>query len=167
MMTLIMGGCGDARLDELADQLEQIRQAPDTQRLLVVPSIPEYQPLAFTQDNDRSPFARPTSEGRSAQLPSADTQVVPELTRELAPLEHFSLQELTLVGMMQMNNRQRALIRTPEGEVLYVGQGDYIGQDNGQVGRVGDKNLEIDEHIFTQDKGWQQRKVVLVLGSDE
>ncbi|MGM0614151.1 MAG: pilus assembly protein PilP [Pseudomonadota bacterium] len=168
MLAVLLGGCADARLDELAGELEQIRQAPGSQPPLVVPHIPEYQPLAYTHAEERSPFLAPEAvAGQSASVQVADANLAPDTSRESQPLERFSLQELALVGMLEMNNRQRALIRTPEGDVLSVSEGNYIGPDYGQIVRIGAKRIEIDERIFTQTRGWQVREAVLVLDGEE
>lgn len=164
----LLGGCADARLGELAEELEQIRQAPGTQPPLVVPHIPEYQPLAYTHGGERSPFLAPEAvASQSAPVLVANANLAPDTSREPQPLERFSLQELALVGMLEMNNRQRALIRTPEGDVVSVSEGNYIGPDYGRIVRIGAKRIEIDERIFTQTEGWQVREVALVLDGEE
>ncbi|MFO7910255.1 MAG: pilus assembly protein PilP [Halomonas sp.] len=168
MLTVLLGGCADAQLDELAQELDQIRQTPGSQPPLVVPDIPEYQSLGYRHSDGRSPFLAPEAvAGQSATVPGANASLAPDTSREPQPLERFSLQELSLVGMLQMSNRQRALIRTPEGDVISVSEGNYVGPDYGRIVRIGEKRIEIDERIFTQTEGWQVREAALALDGDE
>ena len=165
---LLLSGCIDAQLGSLAQQLEQIRQVPGAQQPLVVPRVPEYQPVAYVHGGSRSPFLAPDAvTGLSVPAQTVSYELAPDTSREPEPLEQFSLQELRLVGMLKMNDRQRALIRTPEGDVVSVNEGNYIGPDYGRIVRIDDTHIEIDERIFNQTSGWQIRDVTLAIGDNE
>lgn len=162
---LLLSGCADAQLGGLAQQLEQIRQAPGVQKPLVVPHVPEYQPVAYVHGDKRSPFLAPEAVASlSVPTQTVNYELAPDTSREKEPLERFSLQELQLVGMLKMNDRQRALIRTPEGDVMSVSEGNYIGPDYGRIVRIDDTHIDINERIFNQTSGWQIRDVTLAIG---
>jgi len=168
VLPLLLSGCADAQLGSLAQQLEQIRQAPGAQQPLVVPHVPEYQPVGYTHEDKRSPFLAPEAVADlSMPVQTVSYQLAPDTSRDPEPLERFSLQELQLVGMLKMNDRQRALVRTPEGDVVSISEGNYIGPDYGRIVRIGDTHIEIDERIFTQTSGWQIRDATLAIGDDE
>ncbi|MGS2744493.1 pilus assembly protein PilP [Halomonas sp. LS-001] len=165
---LLLSGCADAQLGSLAQQLEKIRQAPGVQQPLVVPNVPEYQPVAYVHEDKRSPFLAPEAvAGFSVPVQTVSYELAPDTSRDPEPLERFSLQELRLVGMLKMNDRQRALVRTPEGDVVSVSEGNYIGPDYGRIVRIGDTHIEVNERIFTQTSGWQIRDVTLTIGNGE
>lgn len=165
---LMLSGCADPQLGSLVQQLEQIRQAPGVQQPLVVPHVPEYQPVAYVHGDERSPFLAPEAmAGLTVPAQMINYELAPDTSREPEPLEQFSLQELQLVGVLMMNNRQRALIRTPEGDVVSVNEGNYIGPDYGRIVRIDDTHIAVNERIFNQTSGWQIRDVTLAIGDGE
>lgn len=167
MLTGLLGGCADAQLAELAKELGQKRKAAGTQLSVAVSPVPEYQRPAYIHGGERSPFLDPeTVAGQSASVQRANANRAPETSREPQSLELFALEELTVVGILQMNNHQRALIRTPEGEVASVSEGHYIGSDYGRVKRIGARHIEIDERVLTSSGDWQVREATLLLDGE-
>lgn len=156
--------CGDANLEQLDTTLAEIRRTPGGQVPAIVASLPDPQPLHYQHAEARSPFLAPeiVSSAERLLLPEA-SEFVPDLQRVPEPLESFQLQSLRLVGTLSMEGRQMALIATPEGNVINVRAGNYLGNNHGRITRIAPQEVTIVERVFSQQQGWQERKAALVI----
>jgi type IV pilus assembly protein PilP len=162
-VVLMLAGCADANMPQLTQTLRDIREAPSTQPRIDIPEVPDYAPLPYRHSDSRSPFLAPDAVVDSAFTQPQSGELAPDQARTPEPLERFSLEELRLVGTLQMGQRQRALIRTPEGEVVSVSVGNYAGLNYGRISRITEQRIDINERIFTQRDGWQVRDAALTL----
>lgn len=159
-----LAGCADANMQQLTQELGDIREAPGSQPRIDVPEVPDYAPLPYRHRDARSPFLAPDAVVDSTFMkPGDNSELAPDQARAPEPLERYSLQELKLVGTLQMGQRQRALIHTPDDEVVSVGVGNYVGSNYGRISRITEQRIEIHERVFTQRDGWQVRDVTLAL----
>ncbi|MDX1355887.1 MAG: pilus assembly protein PilP, partial [Halomonas venusta] len=62
-----------------------------------------------------------------------------------------------------MGEQQVALIEPPEGEVISVREGDYLGTNHGLINQIGPQGITIVERVFSPQQGWQQRQITLTL----
>ena len=53
---VLLAGCGDANLSQLDTVMEEIRRTPAGQPPVIIPTIPEYQPVDYRYREVRSPF---------------------------------------------------------------------------------------------------------------
>ena len=162
-VVFMLAGCADANREQLTQTLREIREAPGSQPRIEIPEVPDYAPLPYRHRDMRSPFLAPDAVVNSASTQPKGGELAPDQTRAPEPLERFSLQELRLVGTLQMGQRQRALIRTPDDEIVSVSVGNYVGPNDGRISRITEQGIEINERIFTQRDGWQVRDATLAL----
>lgn len=163
-VVFILAGCADANIAQLTQKLRDIRETPGSQPRIEMPEVPDYEPLPYRHSDMRSPFLAPDAVVDSTfTQPGGNSELAPNQERTPEPLERYSLQELRLVGTLQMGQRQRALIRTPEDEVVSVSVGNYLGANYGRISRITEQRIEINERVFTQREGWQVRDVTLAL----
>ncbi|AQU83401.1 MAG: pilus assembly protein PilP [Halomonas sp.] len=157
-------GCSDANLEQLDTTLAEIRRTPEGQLPAIVASLPDPEPLRYQYAEARSPFLAPEilSSAERLLLPEV-SEFVPDLQRMPEPLENFQLQSLRLVGTLSMEERQVALIATPEGNVVNVQAGNYLGSNHGRITRIAPQEVTIVERVFSQQQGWQERKTALVI----
>lgn len=165
-LTLTLAGCAETDKAQLAQQLSEIREAPGSQPRIEIPHVPLYAPVIYDHSDVRSPFLAPDAVADTAFTQSDNSELAPDQARTPEPLERYALRELKLVGTLQTTQRQRALIQTPEGDVVSAGIGNYIGPDFGQITRITAQRIEISERVFTPRDGWAIREAELTVAAD-
>lgn len=161
----LLAGCADANLDELENTLVDIRRSPGEQPPSVAMEWPESRSLSYRYSEERSPFLLPETVAETVTNPR-EGPLAPDQQRVAEPLEAFQLQELRLVGTLRMGGRQVAMIISPDGNVTSVREGNYIGTDYGRISRISDQEIVVDEQVFTQRAGWQERQVSLAINAE-
>ena len=79
------------------------------------------------------------------------------------PLEDYSLESLTMVGSLQLDNVRWALIRSKDGIVHRRSLSDYMGKNNGRILKVTEDSVELQELISQSSFGCIKRTTVLHL----
>ncbi|GHA98695.1 pilus assembly protein PilP [Modicisalibacter luteus] len=155
--------CSDAELDSLDQRLIAMRDSP-TGKVAPLPEAPVYRAVTYDQAGLRSPFLpeRPEPE----ETPAGEN-LAPDLTRPRDPLEAYPLDELTLVGTLQIDGRRSALVRDPEGQVHRAYLGDYLGTDFGRIVAITEASLQLVEVVTNGQRGWIERSRTLYLNNDD
>lgn len=144
-------------------QLYQLRTQPLGQ-IDPLPYFSEFVLPHYTQDpTQRDPFTPDSALLAAISKPTPETALAPDLERIRTPLEDLRLDELSLRGIMQRGEKIRALLLTPDGQLVSVSQGDYLGQNHGRIVQLDFRGLTLDERIYLEDKGWQKRQKRLEL----
>lgn len=165
VVVTVLAGCADAGLDQLERTLAGIRQSPGGQPPGVSVVWPESQALAYLYSEERSPFLAPDAIAEGGISPT-DGALAPDQQRVQEPLERFQLQELRLVGTLRMGGRQVAMIASPDGNVTSVKEGNYMGSDYGRISQIAAQEIRVNERVFTQRDGWQERQVTLTINQE-
>ncbi|MGO2241924.1 MAG: pilus assembly protein PilP [Halomonas sp.] len=163
---VLLMGCAEPDLEPLAQTLTDIRQSPVGEPPTISVLEPESASLDYLYSDQRSPFLAPQAIAEDGNERSDRVQA-PNPQRALQPLEHFPLQELHLVGTMTMAGRRLALIASPDGAVTSVKEGDYMGTNDGRIAQIDAQALHLTEQVLTQQDGWQERQVSLVINADD
>ncbi|WP_085919590.1 pilus assembly protein PilP [Halomonas sp. CSM-2] len=158
---LLLTGCADPALSQLEATLDDIRQTSSSEPVMVIPYVPLYPAQRYQHSEARSPFLPPQSTQDRAYGAAGENG--PDPQRPAEPLERFSLQELQLVGTIRMDGRRVAMIATPEGEVVNVREGHYMGTNYGRIVAISAQEIEIRERVYTQQNGWQTRPASLTI----
>ncbi|MFC7369237.1 pilus assembly protein PilP [Vreelandella zhaodongensis] len=157
-------GCSDPQLEQLDQALVEIRRSADAPAAGVVKTLPAYQSLDYRYDDTRSPFlAAERVRSDEAPVEQQISPLAPTQQRTPEPLESFQLQTLRLVGTLRMGDQKVALIAPPEGDVVSVREGNYLGTNHGLIHHVSPQEIIIVERVFSPQRGWQERQVTLTL----
>ncbi|SDN42276.1 pilus assembly protein PilP [Vreelandella arcis] len=162
----LLTGCADPSLTQLEATLSDIRQMPSGEPAMVIPYVPLYPAQRYQHSNARSPFLPPESIPNSASGERLVSENAPDQQRSPEPLERFSLQELQLVGTLQMGTRNVAMVAAPDGEVVTVREGNYVGTDYGRITAISDQKVRITERVYTRQNGWQSRPATLTIDDE-
>ena len=162
--TIGLAGCGHDSGD--------LRQWMTQQREQTTPSVTplreptSYTPLDYTEAEAGNPFGdeRLTRVLRS-QLRTADPStalIEPELNRRKQPLEAYPLDTMTMVGSLQQEGQDVALLRV--NNLLYqVGMGEYLGQNYGLVKAISENAVTLREIVQDAAGEWLERPAQLEL----
>ncbi len=161
-----LSGC--IKVDDTTD-LKRFVQETDAKPAGRIEPLPEFKPyesFLYRATSLRGPFQpliriEPTEEDE--QLIKNDLK--PDFERPKEPLEAFKLEQLTMVGTIQMldGGELSALIKDGNGEIHRVHSGNYIGRNYGEIALVNETQLDIVEIVPNGRDGWMKRPRNLVL----
>lgn len=160
LAAVLLAGCsGD--MSDLRGYVERIKQRQGEE----VPPIPEFEPYQsfnYAPEQLRDPF-RPQAGFAEPDEPEgpSTSELKPDTDRRKEPLESFALDGLDMVGTLERDGRQWALIRDPDDAVHQVMEGNYLGQNYGQITRVTRSKVELVELIPDGQGGWMEREAAI------
>ena len=159
----LLAACSERpQFDEINQKLAELRDKPRGQ-LDPVPEFPEPRIARYTHGQARDPF---TPEQTSvAPVTARVSELTPDTQRRRHPLERWQLNELSLRGVMRRSGEVRALILTPDQELVSVQVGDYMGQNHGRIVTISSQSIRLVELVHDHQAGWQEREQELSFSS--
>ena len=126
---------------------------------VVTPEIVTYQAYDL-----RDPFQRrmARTEEDVGEGPIGDG-VRPDPDRSREFLESFPLDTLTMVGTLELDGVNYALMRDLENVVHRVSEGNYMGTNHGRVVRVRADRVDLVELFEDARGGWVERRTQVVM----
>ena len=151
-------GCGD-NMDDLDLYINEIKAKPGG-RIDPLPEITPYNVFMYTADAQgiRSPFVPDTPQASST---SGGTR--PDRDRSREHLESFSLDTLTMVGTLDMNETNYGLVQTTDGLIHRVTIGNYMGQNDGRITEISESEITLVEIISDGIGGYIERDAAVSL----
>lgn len=157
--SLAIGGCS-RDTDDLDSYIDEIHDRPAR----ALEPVPEPEPARSHRYPDldiRNPFAplsfaEPDDDGDDV----ADGPT-PDRDRPTEPLEEFALDSMRMTGILEQDGSRWALIRDPSGTVHRVQEGNYLGENHGEIKRITEQRVDILELVPAQDGGWREREASL------
>ncbi|MCB1738461.1 MAG: pilus assembly protein PilP [Gammaproteobacteria bacterium] len=148
-----LGGC-ESGGEDLNKWLRSVkaRKAPKVEPL---PAPVVYEPVPYQQHEERTPFEAVVLS--APDVKPVVSEISPDFERQREPLEEFALSELTLVGTLVRDEGMVALVKTPQGEVVRVKQGNYMGRNFGLVEAMDQQSLVLREIVKDDSGRWQKR----------
>ncbi|EAS63121.1 pilus assembly protein PilQ [Photobacterium angustum] len=116
----------------------------------------------FVMTSKRVPFVKPIPEQLLAKKEKGECWQ-PQLDRQLSKLENFALEKLSMKGVIGNKKQLWGLVFTPEGDLMKIKPGQYIGLNRGKVLTVSDKIIEIEETLPDGKGCWLKRPTKLAL----
>lgn len=151
---LILAGCQSSSNEDLYAFMEQ-EKAQRGGRIDPLPAYPPYVSVVYSAAGLRAPFEPPRTIvlRQETGTPSAP----PDNSRPPEYLERFNFAELSVVGSINMNDVQWALITEENGTVHRVRIGNFLGQNHGKIVRIDDTLVEVVEIVPDGQGGWIER----------
>ncbi|MCW8329641.1 pilus assembly protein PilP [Photobacterium sp. SDRW27] len=142
-----------------------IGQAHDEALAEVAPLQEQYKFVAdeFVMTSPRVPFIRPRPELAESEPETAKACWQPDVRQVRGPLESYPLVQLSMKGVLGDGNQLWALIYTPEGKLVKIREGYYLGLNHGRVLQVSPKSIEIEEILPDGVGCWLKRPIKLTL----
>jgi type IV pilus assembly protein PilP len=153
---LALAGCADSKLDELKRYTEEIKAEPPGP-LEPLPEVQQVDTFVFEPGNRRDPFVMDDSSARAA-APGTGGGLAPDPLRRKEELEQYPLDSLRMVGTLEQNETMWALIATPDGILHRVRVGNYMGQNNGQITRITENEIQLIEVVSDGPGDWRERQ---------
>ena len=113
-----------------------------------VDPLPALKPAAvfiYTASNEADPFnKRNLRVQKTEELDTGGGENAPDLTRKKEPLEAFPIDALQLVGVMNLDGIDWAIVAAPDQTVHRVTEGNYMGQHHGEIVLVQGRQLRVE-----------------------
>lgn len=155
LSVVLLSACGGGDMKDLETFVAETGK--DMQgKIPPLPKVKPYEPFAYDAFDLPDPF-KPRKLSRSAG------GLQPDLDRPREPLEAFSLETLSMVGVISQKGTIQAIIRNPDKAVYHVHVGNYMGQNFGLITRITDSEVELREIVQDSAGDWSERTSVLNL----
>ena len=156
----LLAAC-NSRIDVVNEQMQQIHSQPPTP----VPPAPVFLPIpsfAYGAQQLRSPFIPPSLAMELRVM--AGRQIMPDLSRPPQFLEQFPLESLIMKGTIKRGGGTlHALIQAPEGGVVRVEKGNYLGKNYGRIVDISPSQITVVEIVPNGRDGFIERPRNLVM----
>ncbi len=160
--SMILAGLSAAVLAGCAQDTQQVEvwvaevRARPAQPLDPLPPLQTFPAYEYSSQGLRDPFAAPQN-SREAAGPR------PDPNRRKEALEAFPLDALRMVGTIGDGGGIVALVLAPDKVTHRVRSGNYLGQSDGRVVRIGPERIDMVELVSDGSGGWMERQATLAL----
>jgi len=152
-----LSGCGGSGMDDLQNFVAETGK--DMQgKIESLPEVKVYEPFSYDAFDLPDPF-----KPRKLSTSGGGGGIQPDLNRPKEPLEAFSLETLSMVGMLSRQGVIHAVIRTPDKAIYHVKKGNYVGQNFGLVTQITDSEVTLREIVQDSAGDWSERTSTLLL----
>lgn len=129
-----------------------------------IPPVITAEIVSYEAYDLRDPFQRRVARADDAgEEQVAGDGVRPDFDRRREFLENFPLDTLRMVGTLEIEGVNYALIRDNDNVVHRVAEGNYMGGNHGRVARVRSDRVELVELYEDPRGGWLERRAQVLL----
>lgn len=159
----VLTGCSN-QLEKTTVELNLIETSP----AVVVDKIPEFssvQTANYQVGHLRNPFFSETMQNIVKSI--GERRVSVDLNRKRGPLEAFDISLFQMPGVFEKQGVLSALVQTPDGDVVVVKVGDYLGLNYGRITSINKSNIEVMEAIPDGLGGYLGQPVSLTVTEEQ
>jgi type IV pilus assembly protein PilP len=148
LLMISLSGCQEDKpnLQQFVNEVKARQQS----EIPALPEIKPYKSFSYAASEMRDPFTRTVVE----QLPEAvkpdeplpDNGIKPDKHRVKELLEAYSLGNLQLMGTLEQD-KLWALVRSPDGVIHRVTEGNYMGTNHGKILKITETELLLKEIV--------------------
>ncbi|MFP4080404.1 MAG: pilus assembly protein PilP [Ectothiorhodospira sp.] len=161
LLSVLLAGCGQD-LSDLETYAERIKQRPGG-GIEPIPEVEPHEPFTYP-GHERDPFdpsVVDTQVDPRAGQQDSDVRIDPDRPKEF--LEQFPLDSLRMMGTLEQNDTRWGLIRTPEGVILRVREGNYMGKNHGRIDTITPAGIQLTEIVPDGFGGYEERETSIAL----
>ena len=144
LCTALLLACSND-MSEVKDAISEIKASTPAD-IEPIPEIKVYEKYTYQSADLRSPFM-PDEDSEAAANTAQGNGLRPNPNRNKEFLEDFPLDTLTMVGTLNTNKVNYALVLTADGLIHQIRTGNYIGQNEGEILSISDRGIEIRELV--------------------
>lgn len=155
----MLAGCGEHRMDDLKRFIDNAHKDRKP-RVDPLPRVKPHETFAYTASQLTDPFFKGNLE---RSQPSHSKGNAPDLHRRKEPLEQYPLDSLRMVGTLSRGPTSWAVIRAPDGTIHRAQQGNYMGQNFGQIMEVTTNKVFLVELVPGGNESWVERETNIAI----
>ncbi|MDR4517825.1 MAG: pilus assembly protein PilP [Nitrosomonas sp.] len=126
-----------------------------------LPEVKLFEFFTYEAFDIPSPFVPRKNE----QVQHSNDGIKPDLARRKEFLESFPLESLEMVGSLEQDEIVYGVVKTPEGSLLRVSVGNYLGQDYGRINQISESQIKLRELVQDGINEWTERISTLMLNN--
>jgi len=165
--TLLVSGCYNSSMEDLDLYVKEVK-ARKAEPLDPIPEIKHIEPFFYRAAGRRDPF-EPEAPQKQEE-PKGETEsgggIKPNEFRRHEELEAMPLDTLRMVGTLRQQDAIWALVTTKDGIVHRVRVGNYMGQNDGQIMKIGEEGIELIEIVPDGKGGYRERRASIALSAE-
>jgi len=157
LISVALAGCVNDNVSDLQTYVQKTK----AKKPAPIPPLPDaktYETYTYDETSLRDPFQR---SARPPTVTTTNNSFRPNMKRQREVLEQFPLDTLNMVGSLEQGGERWALIKSQEGTLYRTKKGRYIGQDYGQIIRVTESEIVLQETVPDGLGGWIKRQATL------
>jgi type IV pilus assembly protein PilP len=162
--------CVSKDISDIENKVAEIMARPGG-RIEPLPEIKPYEAYAYQsgQANARNPFKLfYVIEKPELEAGTVDDGLTEEMEREIRnrnreELEQFELDSLRMVGTLDNEDNNWAIVLDPDGVIHRVSVGNYLGVNIGKVINIYEDRIELREIVQDSNGRWEEREAALAL----
>ncbi|WP_344799162.1 pilus assembly protein PilP [Litoribacillus peritrichatus] len=169
LISITLAGCyGQKGLSDIKAYMADIRSKPHG-RVEPLPEFHAYESFTYQASELRSPFTKPVVIEVLHTEVKKTQNIFPDLDRSKEYLERFAITTLAMVGTLAREGDDLwALISDENGDVHRVKEGNYLGQNHGEIISVSELGLQVLEIVPDGNGDWIQRpRAIQIDGLEE
>lgn len=163
-LALALAACGGEQHQDLKEELRNLSK--DLRgRIEPLPVVKPYEPVPYAASDMPDPFSAAKIEV-IAKGGTGGGKLKPDENRPKEPLESFPLESLRMVGIIQQQKQNFALIKA-DASLYRVRVGNYMGQNFGVITQITENELKLRELVQDAGGDWTERVSSLQLQESE
>jgi type IV pilus assembly protein PilP len=158
-----LAACSHDPTGDLAMYVKKVK-SQQVSKIAPLPEFTPYESFTYAASDLRDPFTAPSfTTQQAAPSQASNNGLKPDFDRPREPLEEFPLDSLRMVGTLEQDKRNWALINDTDGTIHRVQAGNYLGQNFGKITRITEFEVELTEIIPDGIGGWMERPATIAL----
>lgn len=166
-LLMLLVGCSNDDFSDLTQYILEIKAKPKG-KIKPLPEVKIIEPFIFRPEDLRDPFEplKPAEVDESVAVNSKTSSLKPDTTRRKDELEAFPLENLKMVGTVNIKTTLWALIALKSGQdktVYRVRVGHHMGQNYGKIIRVDTDKVELMEMVQEKPGIWHEQPISITM----
>ena len=161
ILSLFLAACANKDTSDLRDYVKEVNARP-AGGIKPIPEVKQVASYLYSVADRRDPFVRQRAAAEEIE-PIVNSGIRPDFNRRKEELESYSLDTLRMVGTLEQEDGQWALVKTNDGTIHRVQQGNYMGQNHGRIVNINENRIELIE-LVRQGGGYLEKEAALALG---
>ena len=156
LVMLVITACADKSMSDLS-QFVTDTKSKYMGKVEALPIITPYESYSYKMEEQRDPFKPSVSLVKSVALKRSSNGIRPNEVRNKEELEKFPLESLIMVGVMNNNGQNWAIIKAPDNSIYRVRSGNYMGENHGKIQKITEARIDLKEIVADGQGGWITR----------
>ncbi|MGZ4976333.1 MAG: pilus assembly protein PilP [Methylobacter sp.] len=163
VLVTLLTGCSNDDFSDLTRYISEVKARPK-EAIKPLPEIKVIEPFMFKPDGLRDPFKSLEQPEQNENTDvSAGSGIKPDTTRRKEELEAFSLDDLKMVGTVNMKSSLWGLVKASDGTIYRVKVGNYVGKNYGKIIRIVSDKIELMEIVSDKPGTWHEQPASMTL----
>lgn len=158
-LLLLSAGCS-TDMSDLEGKVAEVK-SQKSRAIEPIPQIKQYEAFTYDPGTRRNPFASAQPQRNSSGFDNNGLK--PDLNRNKEPLEEFPLDALSMMGIIESAGRVYAMVKAPDNVVHRVQVKDHMGQNYGEIIKISESEVLLNEIVPDGFGGWMERPATLAL----